>query len=94
MTLTKIHIVDKVAESGLTKKEAIDSIEALLDIMKNTLGGGEDILFSGFGKFCVKDKSQRRGRNPVSGESLILDKRRVVTFKCSSVLRKKINQGL
>jgi len=59
--------------------------------MKNTLENGEDILISGFGKFCVKDKKERRGRNPQTGEDKMLGARRVVTFKCSGVLKDKIN---
>jgi integration host factor subunit alpha len=59
--------------------------------MKTTLENGEDMLISGFGKFCVKDKRERRGRNPQTGEDLMLGSRRVVIFKCSKVLREKIN---
>jgi len=66
--------------------------ESLLEIMKKRLENDEDILISGFGKFCVRDKNERRGRNPATGEEKILDSKRVVTFKCSSVLRDKINR--
>jgi integration host factor subunit alpha len=66
-------------------------VEALLEIMKKTLESGEDVLISGFGKFCVKEKSDRRGRNPQIGNELMLEARRVVVFKCSSVLREKLN---
>lgn len=59
--------------------------------MKNTLASGEDILISGFGKFCVKRKSERRGRNPVTGDDLMQPAGRVVAFKCSGKLREKIN---
>jgi integration host factor subunit alpha len=59
--------------------------------MKSTLEKGEDVLISGFGKFCVKQKKQRRGRNPATGADLILKERKVVTFKCSGKLRNKIN---
>jgi len=59
--------------------------------MKNTLINGEDVLISGFGKFCVKDKNSRRGRNPATGEDMMLDQRKVVRFKCSGGLRDKIN---
>jgi integration host factor subunit alpha len=59
--------------------------------MKRTLASGEDVLISGFGKFCVNEKSERRGRNPATGEDMMLRPRRVVTFKCSGALRKKIN---
>ena len=92
MTLTKAHIINNVQEQvGIPRKEAAEIVEELLEIMKKTLAQGEDILISGFGKFCVRDKGQRRGRNPATGEDMILDKRRVVTFKCSSALRKKLN---
>jgi integration host factor subunit alpha len=66
-------------------------IEGLIEIIKKTLENGEDVLISGFGKFCVKNKRERRGRNPATGQDLILDKRKVVTFKCSGKLREKIN---
>ncbi len=66
-------------------------IEILLKIMKRTLESGEDVLVSGFGKFCVKTKHERRGRNPATGEDMMLEPRRVVTFKCSGKLRDKIN---
>lgn len=92
MTLTKAHIINHVQEQvGIPRKEAAEIVEELLEIMKATLAEGEDILISGFGKFCVRAKNQRRGRNPATGDDMILDKRRVVTFKCSSALRKKLN---
>ena len=65
--------------------------EALLEIMKETLTSGEDILISEFGKFRVKEKSERRGRNPSTGEGMMLDARKVVTFKCSGILRERVN---
>jgi integration host factor subunit alpha len=65
--------------------------KTLLEIMKRTLASGEDVLITGFGKFCVHDKKERRGRNPQTGEDMMLGSRRVVTFKCSGVLRDKIN---
>jgi len=91
MALTKNDIVADVYEIGFTKKKAVDIIENLLEIVKSTLEKGEDVLISGFGKFCIKDKNSRRGRNPATGEDLILKHRRVVTFKCSGKLRKRIN---
>ncbi len=92
MTLTKARIVESINEQvGLPKKDAAEAVEILLEIIKRTLESGEDVLISGFGKFCVKEKRARRGRNPATGEDMMLDKRRVVTFKCSSVLRKKVN---
>ena len=91
MALTKSDIVSRVHELGFTKKKSVDIIETMLEIIKNTLEKSEDVLISGFGKFCVKDKKQRRGRNPATGDDLILRERRVVTFKCSGKLRKRIN---
>ena len=91
MALTKSDIVARVHELGFTKKKSVDIIESLLEIMKSTLEQGDDILISGFGKFCVKQKNKRRGRNPATGSDLILRERKVVTFKCSGKLRNKIN---
>ncbi len=91
MALTKHDIIMKVHELGFTKKKSVDIIESLLEIMKRQLEKGEDVLVSGFGKFCVKGKNQRRGRNPATGCDLMLDARKVVTFKCSSRLRQKLN---
>ena len=92
MALTKADIVDTVADhNGYSKKEATDKVETLLEIIKRTLVSGEDVLVSGFGKFSVNEKAQRRGRNPATGDDMMLRPRRVVTFKCSGKLRKKIN---
>jgi integration host factor subunit alpha len=91
MALTKSDIVATVHELGFTKKKSVDIIESLLEIIKGTLEKSEDVLISGFGKFCVKNKRQRRGRNPATGQDLILRERRVITFKCSGKLRTKIN---
>ena len=94
MTLTKADIVNRLYKSELFKKtEAVKYVETLLEIIKSRLEAGEDVLISGFGKFCVKDKRARRGRNPHTGEDLILEPRRVVTFKPSGVLRKKVNES-
>ncbi len=91
MALTKNDIVSTVHELGFTKKKSVDIVESLLEIIKGSLEKGEDVLISGFGKFCVKNKGQRRGRNPATGSDLILRERKVVTFKCSGKLRDKIN---
>ena len=91
-TLTKAHIVDAVAESnGYTRKKSIETVETVLVVIKRSLESGEDVLISGFGKFCVKEKAERRGRNPATGEDMILKPRRVITFKSSGKLRGKIN---
>lgn len=92
MTLTKAQIVDLVHEElPFPKNKSTEVIEGLIEIIKSTLANGEDVLISGFGKFCVKEKRERRGRNPATGNDLILEKRKVVTFKCSGKLRDKIN---
>ncbi len=95
MTLTKADLVQQVYKKhpSLTKAQATDSVEAFLAISKASLISGEDLLLSGFGKFNVKDKKARRGRNPQTGDELTLAARRVVTFKPSGILRAKINQG-
>ena len=91
MALTKNDIMEKVHEVGFTKKVAVDAVESLLEIIKQTLEAEEDVLISGFGKYCVKDKRPRRGRNPATGTDMELWGRRVVTFKCSGKLRERIN---
>jgi integration host factor subunit alpha len=92
MTLTKAHIVEALSEqNGYAKKQSVNAVETLLEIIKRTLESGEDVLISGFGKFCVNQKSERRGRNPATGEDMMLEPRKVVTFKCSGKLRDKIN---
>jgi integration host factor subunit alpha len=91
MALTKSEIVASIHDLGLTKKKSVEVIEGLLEIIKRSLESSEDVLISGFGKFCVKDKAKRKGRNPATGEDLMLRGRRVVTFKCSGKLRHKID---
>jgi integration host factor subunit alpha len=93
MALTKVHIVESLAErNGYTKKQSVNVIETLLEIIKHALASGEDVLVSGFGKFCIKEKKSRKGRNPATGEHMMLRSRRVVAFKCSGKLRGKINK--
>ncbi len=92
MTLTKDHIITSVQNHvGLSKTRSIELVENLLEIIKESLESGEDVLISGFGKFCVKEKKERRGRNPQTGEDLMLGPRRIVNFKCSSALKDKLN---
>ncbi len=94
MALTKEKIIDSVYNQvGLSKSQSRTVVERLLEIMKQSLESGEDILISGFGKFVVKEKSARRGRNPQTTEDLQLRARRVVVFKTSGVLRDKINNN-
>jgi integration host factor subunit alpha len=77
--------------NGFTKKKSIETVETLLELIKRSLESGEDVLISGFGKFCINEKKERRGRNPATGEDMMLDPRKVVTFKCSGKLRNRIN---
>jgi len=91
MALTKSDVVAKVHDLGFTKKKSVDIIETLLEIIKSTPEKSDDVLISGLGKFCVKQKNQRRGRNPATGADLILKARKVVTFKCSGKLRNEID---
>jgi integration host factor subunit alpha len=93
MKITKADLVNKVyaTNPSLTKAKAYDVVETVLKLIKNSLGNGNDVLLSGFGKFYVKDKSARKGRNPQTGEALLLDARRVVTFKASGKLKKLVN---
>ena len=92
MALTKAEIIEAVqSELSFPKHQSSDLVESLLEIIKSTLESGEDVLVSGFGKFCVNEKRKRRGRNPATGEDLILDARKVVTFKCSGKLRERVN---
>lgn len=92
MTLTKANIIDAIAEAnGFPRNKASETVETLLEIIKGTLVSGEDVLISNFGKFCVNQKKERRGRNPATGEDMMLAPRKIVTFKCSGDLRDKIN---
>jgi integration host factor subunit alpha len=94
VALTKENIVDSIYNQvGLSKNQSRIVLENLLEIIKQTLESGEDVLISGFGKLEVKQKSARRGRNPQTTEDLQLRARRVVVFKTSGVLRNRINQS-
>ena len=93
-TLTKADIVETIRmENGYSLKQSSEVTEILMEIIKQSLESGEDVMISGFGKFQVKNKKERRGRNPETGEDLTLPARRVVTFKCSESLRNRINNG-
>ena len=92
MTLTKAHIAKTIHDRlDFTNDRSAQLVDSLLEIIKQTLENGEDILISGFGKFWVREKRERRGRNPVTGEDLMLAPRKVIVFICSGVLRDKIN---
>ena len=93
MTLTKIQVVESIQnQTGFPKNKSSEIVETLLEIIKRTLTSGENVLVSGFGKFCVNDKKERKGRNPATGEDMMLTPRKVVTFKCSGKLRNRINE--
>jgi integration host factor subunit alpha len=93
MTLTKAQIVDSIQDKfGFPRKQCVELIEIMLEEIKKPLESGEDVMISGFGKFCVNEKKERKGRNPATGDDLTLPSRRVVTFKCSQGLRDKINK--
>jgi integration host factor subunit alpha len=92
MTLTKIQIVESIHnEIGIPKNKSTEIVETLLEIIKSTLASGEDMLISNFGRFCVKEKRERKGRNPATGDDLMLEPRKVVTFRCSGKLRDRVN---
>ena len=92
MALTKAQIINTIQNHlGLPRKKSTEIVETLLEIIKTTLADGEDVLISGFGKFCVKEKNERKGRNPATGEDMMLAPRKVVTFKCSGKLKEKVN---
>ncbi|MBU0647692.1 integration host factor subunit alpha [Patescibacteria group bacterium] len=92
MTLTKVQIVESIQnQTGFPKNKSSEIVETLLEIIKRTLASGEDVLASGFGKFRVKEKKERKGRNPATGDDMMLEPRKVVTFKCSGKLRDRIN---
>ena len=95
MALTKTKLAERIYEihEDIGREQASEIVEAFLEIGKACLGDGEDLLFSGFGKFAVKQKNARRGRNPQTGKSMILDARRVVVFTPARVLRERVNGG-
>ena len=93
MAMTKKDIVEQIQDQlDFPKNKSKATAEFLLELIKANLEVGDDVLVSGFGKFCVKEKKQRRGRNPATGDDLMVKPRRVVTFKCSGQLRDKVNK--
>jgi len=92
MTLTKDHLIKSIGNClGISKFDSSRIVESVLETVKTSLSNGEDVLISGFGKFIIRKKASRRGRNPQTGQNLTLDPRRVITFKCSGVMRDRIN---
>jgi len=93
MALTKAQVVESIQnQTGFPKNRSSEIVETFLEIIKTTLESGEDVLISNFGKFCIKQKDERKGRNPATGNDMMLALRKVVTFKCSGNLRDKINE--
>ena len=95
MTLTRIRLRNIIykAHPNLSREKTKEAVEALFGIIMSSLGNGEDVLITGFGKFCVRQKKARRARNPQTGEEVMLEPRRVVTFRPSGKLREKINSA-
>jgi integration host factor subunit alpha len=94
MALTKDKLVTRIQNHlGMSKQESRQVVDRLLEIIKGTLANEEDLLISGFGKFSVRQKNERKGRNPHTKESLILAARKVLMFKASGVLRERINKS-
>jgi integration host factor subunit alpha len=92
MSLTKSDIIESIYEKiGIPKKDCVRIVESLFDIIKDDLDKWNPVNISGFGKWTVKAKKARKGRNPQTGKEMIIDARRVVTFKPSNVLRDKVN---
>jgi integration host factor subunit alpha len=90
--MTKTDIAERIhLKSGLKKNESNMLLESVLSIMKDALESGEDIKIAGFGKFAVKKKKDRKGRNPQTGESITIEARQILTFKPSAILKEKIN---
>ena len=93
MALTKHVLVEKLqSDLGFPRNQSVEIVESILEIIKSTLESGDDVQVSGFGKFYVRDKHERKGRNPATGEDAIISARRVASFKCSGKLRGKINR--
>ena len=91
MTLTKAIIAEAISKKmSYTNMESLEMVDSLLEIMKQTLESGEDVLISGFGKFSVKEKMERKGRNPQNGQPMMIAPRKVLTFKCSGKLKDRI----
>ncbi len=90
--MTKSDMVEKIYEKiGFSKKESAELVEMVFDIIKGTLEAGEKIKIAGFGNFVVKEKADRRGRNPQTGEEIVISARKILTFKPSQVLKSAIN---
>ncbi|MBI4955627.1 MAG: integration host factor subunit alpha [Myxococcales bacterium] len=92
---TKFELVQAVYQKlgGFSKKESADLVDLIFELMKETLGRGEHIKISGFGNFVLRDKRERQGRNPQTGDPIVISSRRVLTFKPSQLLKQALNAG-
>jgi integration host factor subunit alpha len=94
MSMTKVDLIESIYEQfGIPKKDCVRIVDSVFEIIKDELGGGKNVMISGFGKWTVKAKKKRKGRNPQTGEDLVIDARSVVTFKASAVLKNEVNGG-
>jgi len=92
MTLTKAILIETISDQvGYPKNHSSEIVETLLELIKSSLESGDDVLISRFGKFCIKEKKERKGKNPATNKNMILEPRRTVTFRCSGRLRDRIN---
>lgn len=92
MSMTKIDITESICEHlSILKKDSLNIVESLFDIIKDELEKGNDVMISGFGKWSIRSKKARKGRNPQTGKAITIDARKVITFKPSNVLRDKVN---
>ena len=93
VTMTKVDLIERVCDNveGITKKQAAEYLESILDLIKDTLKRGETVKISGLGNFVVREKKPRQGRNPQTGEPIVISERRVVNFKMSQLLKAKMN---
>ena len=92
MTLTKTEMISNLTEQmKIDKKTASQSVEKIIETIKSSLESGDDVLISGFGKFCVNEKNERKGRNPATSGEMLLPARKVVTFRSSGILRDRVN---
>jgi integration host factor subunit alpha len=94
MAMTKAHLVKELSRQGVLKrKDCQRAVDCLIESMKSSLARGEDLLISGFGKFSIRNRGRKRVRNPRTGDEFLMDPRKVVTFRVSPVLRRRINSG-
>jgi integration host factor subunit alpha len=92
MPLTKKALISKISDgTELTQEQSAATVEKIIEVIKSTLESGDEVMISGFGKFSVKEKKERNGRNPATGDNMVLDARKVVSFKISEKLKEQMN---